>query len=516
MDNLRSHFEAHIRRQNHANSQGSAAASQAALTASLSKTKLMRDVPDVAKFITPARKGASAAASLGLVPTQPPVTEDLPQFQTCMPSGGGGKRDPQRQGKEQSSLAGFDLNALGPSLVDRYQSGWDSGSRGSEDAPLRPLRVPLQSKRTLRCPSCRHILIKPDPKATSHRWKIKLAAMNYLPEINVAFKGLRGDAGSSTSSRVSTLTRRTSALGLRESSSQAEQQGIDALDRGRTYEYELCFRNPLEDVIAIQLSIAQAVKTPAADASKGTGEASTSSSSAISPSWSVRLSTSKFSVNPYDDVDGVIDDDLLSDPRKRGAIETAEALSTDDLFADHDEDQGGEAAAKGRRSGIAGRGAQTRRRGIVRKKGNETVIALRLESRPDSDSAIPADGEEVEIAVHVTFTYRDASDPAATAAAEANAKGPDAETGSQSRSLSFWSAIRLGRFASSSQFRDVPSSAAKPRGSVGPADTASQLRAPIDLEGKESPAVEDQQARLERLRRKRSTMMLGDVGSGAG
>lgn len=511
MDNLRSHFEAHIRRQNHANSQGSAAASQAALTAALSKTKLMRDVPDVAKFITPARKGASAAASLGLVPTQPPVTEDMPQFQTCMPSGGGGKRDSQRQGKK-----GLDINALGPSLADRYQSGWDSGSRGSADAPLRPLRVPLQSKRTLRCPSCRHILIKPDPKATSHRWKIKLAAMNYLPEINVAFKGLRGDAGSSTSSRMSTLTRRTSALGLRESLSQAEQQAIDALDRGKTYEYELCFRNPLEDVIAIQLSIARAGETSATNASKGTGEASPSSSGAISPSWSVRLSTSKFSVNPYDDVDGVIDDDLLSDPRKRGTTEAADALGTDDLFADHDEDQGGETAVKGRRSGIAGRGAQTRRRGIVKKKGNETVVALRVQSRPDSGSAIPADGEEVEIAMHVTFTYRDASDPAATAAAEANAKGPDAETGSQSRSLSFWSAIRLGRFAPSSQSRDLPSSAAKSRGSVDPADTASQLRAPIDLEGKESPGVEDQQARLERLRRKRSTMMLGDVGSGAG
>src|SRR5260370_30734277 len=52
---------------------------------------------------------------------------------------------------------------------------------------LKPLRIPLNSKKTKRCPACRHSLIKPEQKAQSVRFKIKLVAANYIPAMTVAF-----------------------------------------------------------------------------------------------------------------------------------------------------------------------------------------------------------------------------------------------------------------------------------------------------------------------------------------
>lgn len=48
---------------------------------------------------------------------------------------------------------------------------------------LHPLRIPLRSKKTKRCPTCRSILIKPDTKAGSTRFKMRVVASTYLPQI---------------------------------------------------------------------------------------------------------------------------------------------------------------------------------------------------------------------------------------------------------------------------------------------------------------------------------------------
>ena len=48
-------------------------------------------------------------------------------------------------------------------------------------AELRPRQPLLRTKRSKRCRICRHILVKPEPKVQSTRYKIKLIALNYLP-----------------------------------------------------------------------------------------------------------------------------------------------------------------------------------------------------------------------------------------------------------------------------------------------------------------------------------------------
>jgi dynactin-4 len=50
---------------------------------------------------------------------------------------------------------------------------------------LRPLPYLLRTKRSKRCPDCRHILSKPENKVTSTRFKIRLVAKSYVPTITI-------------------------------------------------------------------------------------------------------------------------------------------------------------------------------------------------------------------------------------------------------------------------------------------------------------------------------------------
>ncbi|KAF7729555.1 hypothetical protein EC973_004230 [Apophysomyces ossiformis] len=50
---------------------------------------------------------------------------------------------------------------------------------------IHPQRIHLSIKRSKRCRTCRHILIKPEQKAQATRFKIKLVAMNYIPNITI-------------------------------------------------------------------------------------------------------------------------------------------------------------------------------------------------------------------------------------------------------------------------------------------------------------------------------------------
>jgi dynactin-4 len=53
------------------------------------------------------------------------------------------------------------------------------------DNELRPIPTLLCTKRSKRCRSCRHILVKPESKITSTRYKIKLLALNHIPRLSI-------------------------------------------------------------------------------------------------------------------------------------------------------------------------------------------------------------------------------------------------------------------------------------------------------------------------------------------
>lgn len=50
---------------------------------------------------------------------------------------------------------------------------------------VRPVAQILRTKRSKRCRACRHILVKPEPKVTSTRFRIRLVALNYIPTISL-------------------------------------------------------------------------------------------------------------------------------------------------------------------------------------------------------------------------------------------------------------------------------------------------------------------------------------------
>ena len=51
---------------------------------------------------------------------------------------------------------------------------------------LRPVPTLLRTKRSNRCHSCRHILVKPEAKVQSTRYKIRLVAINYIPTLTLS------------------------------------------------------------------------------------------------------------------------------------------------------------------------------------------------------------------------------------------------------------------------------------------------------------------------------------------
>jgi dynactin-4 len=50
---------------------------------------------------------------------------------------------------------------------------------------LRPMPALLRTKRAKRCAACKHILVKPEFKPTSTRYRIKLMALNYIPLVTL-------------------------------------------------------------------------------------------------------------------------------------------------------------------------------------------------------------------------------------------------------------------------------------------------------------------------------------------
>lgn len=435
MDKLRTHFESYIRKQTTATNP-SGLATSSSYSSGLSRSKLLRDLPGIenSKYLTGSRKGAAAQAldRTSVKSNGPPNAEVLPAYDSdyaptsgAVPRGSStdaktfqgdeygimGKREENNR-KWLQNLTGSHSQSIS-GVEERWRSGWDEGPR--EDA-LDPLRVPLKTKVTLRCPACRHILVKPDPKASSYRWKIRLTAINYLPEIATTFKGVKGvglptlpgagGLGAASSRRESAVGRRTSAIGFRDRGSvdhlrrpqsmlfaggaagpgagdpTAVVVDPEKLVSGKTYDYELSFKNPLEDVIAVHLTVVQPSRLHS------------DAKSAPSP-FTILLSTTRFTVKPFDDVD-IIDEDLLGDPR---SIDEAESRGTHDDHEDAFVANSSSSGASGGASSIQHRSARRKgwEKGVLRKQGNETVIALRLEV-PSSEE-VDAKSREVEVSL---------------------------------------------------------------------------------------------------------------------
>jgi dynactin-4 len=89
-------------------------------------------------------------------------------------------------------------------------------------------------------------LIKPELKAQSVKYKIKLVAINYLPSIEVFVPGL---------SAIKKTTMTITSTTTKEKEKDAAEDIGSMMLPGRSYPFHLIFSNPLYDPITVRLSI---------------------------------------------------------------------------------------------------------------------------------------------------------------------------------------------------------------------------------------------------------------------
>ncbi|KAL7280129.1 hypothetical protein ACG7TL_006546 [Trametes sanguinea] len=282
------------------------------------------------------------------------------------------------------------------SLEQRWTNSWATSLRESD---LKPLRIPLQSKKSKRCPSCRHILIKPEQKAQSVRFKIKLVAANYLPAIAVTLP--HAQAALEMMKRSSTLGKSTSAAAAAE-----EQQAAGALIPGHSYPFHLAFTNPLYD--PIQIRLAKAVpQGEIVDVEK-----------ARRSTFHIQLPSAAFPVAAYAEAWEYDDDE-------------------EDMFGL--DDDGMEVDARGKKS-KDGRG-KSRSVGIVERRANVTVVS--------GEVLIPKDARgDVKFNMLVSYTYR-SDDPETVDDAEAGTPSRSQATSRapEMKNFSFYTVVDLGTIA---------------------------------------------------------------------
>lgn len=87
------------------------------------------------------------------------------------------------EGADQSNAF---LQALSSGLIRPSTNGAEIQRDLIDKSQGFPLPQPLRSKRTKRCRACHHMLVKPESKPSSTKFKIKLMALNYLPSLRLS------------------------------------------------------------------------------------------------------------------------------------------------------------------------------------------------------------------------------------------------------------------------------------------------------------------------------------------
>ncbi|PBK75124.1 dynactin p62 [Armillaria solidipes] len=393
-EKLKEHFEPVIRASSLSGVNSSAVPSSAAHThhirsnsiTAAASAALSRDIPGVSKYTPHTRSGRGAAKD------KTPNKDEMPEYKSRMDvesashyGSGGGEVDVDfmKHLENISEVA---------SMEQRWTYSWATSFQSSD---LRPLRIPLHSKRSKRCPACAHILIKPEQKAQSVRYKIKLVASNYLPAITVALPHQQ-QAPPDVARR--TLNRSTVSAAV------DDDGAATGMHAGKTYPFHLALANPLYDPIQVRLSV-QRVHVAAGDGEK-----------ARRPPFSIALPTSVFPIAAFAE-----------------AWEYDEEDEDMDMFGLDDDEIGLRPARE-----KEGRG-KAKTVGVLEKRANVTVVGgevvLGKEARGN-----------VKFNMLVTYTYR-SDDPTPSEGNEGldispskGSKQPQAET----KTFAFYTVVDLG------------------------------------------------------------------------
>ena len=122
---------------------------------------------------------------------------------------------------------------------------------------LWPVPYLLRSKRSKRCPVCRHIISRPESKVGNTRWRIRLVANNYIPSISIrrllpgSSHSSGGGGGSSSSSNPHHPSNHPSNHPGGSGSSGSHNNILTPL---RPAQFLLTFKNPIFEEVRVTLA----------------------------------------------------------------------------------------------------------------------------------------------------------------------------------------------------------------------------------------------------------------------
>lgn len=382
-ERLKEHFEPFLRTSSlsslsHVPSTSSHHLPTSSATAAASAA-LARDIPGVGKYnpLTRSRVGRDRTAN----------KDEMPEYKSRMEISILGQLGSEGDGSDVEALRRMEIAEEIASLEQRWGNSWTTSLRTSD---LRPLRIPLHSKVSKRCPTCRHILIKPEQKAQSVRYKIKLVAANYLPAMTAALPHTQG----------ADATRRPQA----KVPSTSDDRNAGAMTAGKSYPFHLALTNPLYDPIQVRLSVQRMHVTAVTD--------STAPEKARRTPFAVSLPTSSFPVAAF--------------------AEAWEYDDDDEMFGLEDDELGLEL---GRTRDKDGKG-KVKTVGVLEKRANVTVVGGEVVIGKEARG-------HVKFNMLVSYTYRSddplpSEDGAGTPSRAAVAKTPEVKT------FTFYTVVDLG------------------------------------------------------------------------
>ncbi|KAG2743201.1 hypothetical protein P692DRAFT_20746796 [Suillus brevipes Sb2] len=382
-ERLKEHFEPFLRTSSlsslsHVPSTSSHHLPTSSATAAASAA-LARDVPGVGKYnpLARSRVGRDRTAN----------KDEMPEYKSRMEISILGQLGSEGDGSDVEALRRMEIAEEIASLEQRWGNSWTTSLRTSD---LRPLRIPLHSKVSKRCPTCRHILIKPEQKAQSVRYKIKLVAANYLPAMTAALPHTQG----------ADATRRPQA----KVPSASDDRNAGAMTAGKSYPFHLALTNPLYDPIQVRLSVQRMHVTAVTD--------STAPEKARRTPFAVSLPTSSFPVAAF--------------------AEAWEYDDDDEMFGLEDDELGLEL---GRTRDKDGKG-KVKTVGVLEKRANVTVVGGEVVIGKEARG-------HVKFNMLVSYTYRSddplpSEDGAGTPSRAAVAKTPEVKT------FTFYTVVDLG------------------------------------------------------------------------
>ncbi|KAF8644678.1 hypothetical protein AX16_008338 [Volvariella volvacea WC 439] len=363
---------------------------------------LARDIPGIGRY-NPLARSTSGRSGHGAGKDRSLNKDEMPEYRSRLDistatnlGGGGGDGDAEfiRHLETMEEVA---------TLEQRWGNSW-AMSFHTDD--LRPLRIPLHSKRSKRCPVCTHILIKPEQKAQSVRYKIKLVAANYLPAITVALPHTHV-VPTPEQLRQRSLGKATdddkSALGLH---------------AGRTYAFHLALSNPLYDPIQVRLSVQRMHVSAPVSASAGQDGSGnpTTPAAARRPPFAISLPTATFPIAAF-----------------------AEAWEYDEDEDMYDPDDDGEFASLRGGRGAGGRDdgrGRSKTVGILEKKANMTLVGGEVVIGKEARG-------NVKFNMLVSYTYR-SDDPAPSEGGDDLPTLSRAPKAPEIKTFAFYTVVDLG------------------------------------------------------------------------